>query len=247
MFSPRYTYPKDENGIFAHQRTEWNPDNLVILENTISKQMVSHHQYQLTETLGKEIPILYIDCQKKWEDDIMLFIFNEYIKQSKVKNKETIVSDAIWGRTMITKSEEIWWKYVQTNKLDIEWMFSYYRKTLQNLLTKKDDLDYKNTILWSEADITFEWLAKLMQAGNLTHINVFIDNIQTLDIYEQQRINFLLYTRWAIYDNKWLRIKINNGHDYWKTRKTSSWHRTEATHDYTEIHIDEEDVQENNP
>lgn len=228
--------------MIMRERIEWDADNLTILENTISEHMTSRYQSQLAETLNKQIPILYIDCQKRWEDDIMLFIFNEYIKQSKAKNKKTIVSEAIWGYTMIAKSEEAWWNYVQEHKLDIEWMLIYYRKTLQNLLTKKKDLDYKNRILSEEAHITFEWLAKLMKADNTNYLDVFIDNIQSLDIYEQQRINFLLYTRWAINDNKWLRVKINNGHDFWKTRKTSSWHRTESTYDYTEIRIDEEDV-----
>ena len=69
-------------------------------------------QAGLLENLEKKVPILHIDCGAKWDDDIMLNIFRECMKQSKLENIDSIASKIIWQRTIVTPSPEEWNKYV---------------------------------------------------------------------------------------------------------------------------------------
>jgi hypothetical protein len=66
--------------------------------------------------------------------------------------------------------------------------------------------------------------------------------VQSLDTAEQQRINTFLYTRWHIPRDRWIRVKVNNGMDSWKTRYSSIGHRVESTHDYAETYIHEDEL-----
>lgn len=96
MISPGYKHEKDEHGISIRDgKIQWNPDNLIKLENIISTTMIERHQKELAEILEKKILSLYVDCSKKKEDDIMFFIFKEYIRQSQAKNKKDIVTQEI--------------------------------------------------------------------------------------------------------------------------------------------------------
>lgn len=242
MLSPSYTYPKDKDGFTIFKKTERNPDNLVLLEKTISQHMYSRYQNHLLEILNKEIPILYVNCQQKSEHDILFFILKEYVKTTKIPNKEELVSQAIGDHTIVTQSCSDWKIFIRDNKLNVDEIFMYYEQLLRQKLQKGDD-NFNRSLLNLESDILFEWLPKLMKAEDITHLNVYLDNTGTLSIDEQSRINELLYTRGAIKD-RWLRLKINNGNARRKTRTSKSWHRVEATHDYSETSIKEEDVQE---
>jgi hypothetical protein len=67
-----------------------------LYEKWISKNAIKNSaQMALIELLEEETPILYIDCEQKKDDDILLFILKEYLKQSKSKNKEKIISNII--------------------------------------------------------------------------------------------------------------------------------------------------------
>ena len=67
MIRPWYTYQKDGQGMSSiwRKKVERDPNNLVLLENTISQRMQRLYQDQILEILEKKIPILYIDCQNK--------------------------------------------------------------------------------------------------------------------------------------------------------------------------------------
>jgi hypothetical protein len=97
MISPGYKHPrtKDDMPIIGSEKIEWNPNNLIKLEHMVSSRMQAVCQNELKEVLEKKVPILYIDCSQKKEDDIMFYIFREYIKQSKATNKASIVAKAI--------------------------------------------------------------------------------------------------------------------------------------------------------
>ena len=77
MIRPWYTYQKDGQGMSSiwRKKVERDPNNLVLLENTISQRMQRLYQDQILEILEKKIPILYIDCQNTWDYDIMFYIF----------------------------------------------------------------------------------------------------------------------------------------------------------------------------
>ncbi|NCO97569.1 hypothetical protein GW864_00035 [bacterium] len=81
--------------VIGGKKIERKPDNLIKLENMVSNAMQICYQNELKEILEKKVPSLYVDCSNKGDDDIMFFIFKEYIKQSKAKNKVDIVTHAI--------------------------------------------------------------------------------------------------------------------------------------------------------
>jgi len=88
MISPGYRHEKDEAGIpIFDKRIQRDPNNSIKLENMITKCMQARHQQELIETLDKKIPILYVDCSQKGEDDIMFHILKEYIKTLKNENR----------------------------------------------------------------------------------------------------------------------------------------------------------------
>ena len=244
MISPWYIYKKDENDIPRWKdKIERNPDNLKKLENMISTSMIKHHQQELIETLEKKIPSLYIDCSKKWDDDIMFFVFKEYIKQSQSENKQQIIGQIIGDHSIVTSSRDDRKNYIKSNQPSIEEIIIYYNNLLITLLQANYTNDNKNAILNFETDITFNGLSQLMEEEWYKYLYLYLDNIQKLSIEEQQRINTLLYTRWKISGDRWIRVKINNGQWIWKTRYSSTWHRIEATHDYSEISIHENELE----
>jgi hypothetical protein len=205
--------------------------------------MQKRHQKELMETLEKKTLSLYIDCRNKWEDDIMLFIFKEYIKQSQADNKNNIVSTTIWAYTIVTESKEQWDKHIKENNLTLDGILHYYSESLKTLLQKNTDEERRNRLLNFESDIAFNGLGQLMKDEWHTHITLYLDRVQSLSIEEQQRINMLLFTRWNIPQNKRIRLKINDGQWSWKTRRTMSGQRTMSTHDYSEITIRENELE----
>ncbi len=243
MLCPGYIYLEDKDGFRTRDKKERDPDNLLKLEHMISTRMQKRYQEELLDTLNKNTPILYIDCSQKWEDDIMLFIFKEYIKQSQAHNKNNIVSNAIWRHTIVTESKEQWDKHIKENNLTLDGILHYYSESLKTLLQKNTDEERRNRLLNFESDITFNGLGQLMEDEWHTHITLYLDRVQSLSIEEQQRINMLLFTRWNIPQNKRIRLKINDGQWSWKTWRTMSGHRTEATHDYSEITIRENELE----
>lgn len=244
MISPWYRYPRDDQNMpipGKREKIQWNPDNLTKIESTISHCMQTRYRDELIETLEKKIPILYIDCQQKWEDDIMLFIFREYISQSQTENKDTLVSKAIGDHTIVVPNKQDRQKYVQENTPTSEEMIHHYRHLLKELVQAHDE-DYKKTLLNFERDITFEGLGNLMEKEWQKYLYLYLDKIQSLSIEEQQRINVFLYTRWAIKNDRYVRVKINNGNWIWKTRYSATGHRIQSTHDYSELNIYEDQL-----
>jgi hypothetical protein len=205
--------------------------------------MQKRNQKELMKTLEKKTLSLYIDCRNKWEDDIMLFIFKEYIKQSQADNKNNIVSNAIWRHTIVADSKEQWDKYIKENNLTLDGILQYYSESLKTLLKENNDEERKNRLLNFESDITFNGLGQLMEDEWHKCMTLYLDKVQLLSIEEQQRINMLLFTRWNIPQDRRIRLKINDGQWSWKTRSTMSGHRAEATHDYSEITIRESELE----
>jgi hypothetical protein len=205
--------------------------------------MKERNQKELMETLDKKILSLYIDCRNKWKNDIMLFIFKEYIKQSQAKNKLDIVTHTIWRHTIVTEIKEQWNEYIKTNAPTIEQIVQHYSESLKTLLKENTDEQRKNHLLNFESNITFNGLSKLMEDEWQKYLNLYLDKVQALSVEEQQRINTLLYTRWNIPDDRRIRLKINNGQWSWKTRYSAIGHRVESPHDYSETTIRENELE----
>lgn len=246
MIGPRYKYPRDKHDfhISGAKKIAWNPDNLVKLENMVSHCMTTRHQQELVETLTEKIPILYIDCSQKWADDIMFFIFKEYSKQSKTKNKDVLIAKVIWDHTIVTESRPEWEQYIQKNKPTLEEMFTRYDNLLKQTLIKYDEhQDGINFLLKCEASITFHGLSTLMESENQKYIYIYLDKVWILSIDEQQRINTFLYARWGLPHSRRVRLKINNGNGVWRTRQSSTGHSIQSTHDYSEVNIHEDELE----
>jgi hypothetical protein len=171
-----------------------NPDTLITLENTISTCMQHRYQQELMETLEKKIPILYIDCGQKGEDDIMLFIFKEYSKQSQAKDKDTLVAETIGDHTIVTPSKRERTQYIQEHTPNSEEMLQHYNLLRKELLVANDE-DYKKMLENFEKDITFNGIGDLMKSEEQKYLYLYLDKIQSLSREEQQRINVFLYTR----------------------------------------------------
>jgi len=244
MINPWYRYPRDENDMpipWNRERIARNPDTLIKLEHTISARMQEGYQSALMATLEKNVPILYVDCNQKGEDDIMLFIFREYIKQSQAENKDILVAKAIGNHTLVTPSKQERQHYIQENTPNSEEMLQHYSHLLKHLLEANDE-EYRKMILSFERDITFDGLGDLMKAEGQKYLYLYLDKIQSLSIEEQQRINIFLYTRWVINNDRYVRVKINNGNWSWKTRTSATGHRVESTHDYADLNIYENEL-----
>ena len=240
VISPWHRYTTDEFDI-AKDRIARNLENLAKLENTISERMKVLYQKNISEILEKEVPIMYLDCDKKGNDDIMFFLFKECMKNATMENKEQVASKIIGRRTIVTPDSDTRNKYMKENQLDLEWMFNYYNEQLKTHLSTNDS-EYINSLLNYEGNMAFDWLGKLMEHQKTRYLYLYLDKVEKLSIDEQTRINRFLYSRWAINNDKWVRLKINNWSKWWKSRTSDSWHRVEATHDYSERHIYEEDL-----
>lgn len=171
-----------------------DPNNLITLENTISECMQTRYHHELIKTLEKGVPILYIDCGQKKEDDIMLFIFKEYSTQSQAKDKDTIVSKTIGDHTLIVPTKDERQQYIQENNPTTQEMFQHYSLLLKELLEANDE-NHKKMILNFEKAIGFDGIGDLMAAGGQKYLYLYLDKIQSLSKEEQQRINTFLYTR----------------------------------------------------
>lgn len=207
--------------------------------------MKERSQKELMEVLDKKVLSLYVDCHNKWEDDIMLFIFKEYIKQSQAKEKIGIVSHAIWRHTIVTESREKRNEYIKENNPTLEKMLQHYTQSLKTLLEENTDEQQRNRLLNFESSVTFDGLSKLMEDEWKSYLYLYLDKVQSLSAEEQQRINNLLFSRWALdmYGNSYVRLKINNGNWARKTRYTSSNQRVESPHDYSETTIRENELE----
>lgn len=241
MISPWYEYNREKVGM--PERKKWNPDNLIKLEEIVSDTMKERSQKELIETLDKKVLSLYIDCRNKWEDDIMLFIFKEYIKQSQTKDKTNIVSHAIWRHTIVTDNRYKRNEYIKEKTPTLDELLQHYTESLKKLLEGNTDKQRKNRLLNFESDITFDGLSRLMENEWQRYMYLYLDKVQSLSIEEQERINTLLYTRWGISYDRWIRLKINNGQWTWKTRYASVGHRVESPHDYSETTIRENELE----
>lgn len=241
MIRPWYTYQKDSQGMPSiwRKKVERDPNNLVILEQTISQCMQKRYQNQILETLEKKIPILYIDCQNKWDDDIMFYILKQYIQQSPIKDDVNLIAKVIWDRTLVVENKQERNEYIQKHISNSQEILEYYSQRLKTLLEANDEA-YKKMILHLEKDIGFDGLGEFMKQEGQKYLYLYMDKIQSLSIDEQQRINTFLYTRWAITNDRYIRVKINDGAWVWKTWHSSTWHRVETPHDYSEVTIYED-------
>lgn len=239
MISPWYAYTRDEFGI-VKDKIARQVANLLQLEQIISTRMQALYQQHIADTLTPKTPIMYIDCCQKGDDDIMFFLFKQCITHMPIENKAEIASKIIGRRTIVTPDAHTWNRYVQDNQLDLAWIFHYYNEQLQIHLQTNDPV-YIKSLLNFEGDVAFDGLAKFIEHQKARSLYLYLDNIGSLSVDEQTRINRFLYSRWAINHDKWIHLKINNWHNWWKTRTSDTWHRVEATHDYAEHRIYEAD------
>lgn len=245
MIWPWYMYEKDEHGIpIWKQKIQRNPDNLKKLEEVISTTMKTRHQQELRETLEKTTPILYIDCdKKKWTDDILFFIFKSYIQQSQAQNKSEIIGQIVWDNSIATSSRKDWKEHIKDTRPTTEEIIDQYTILLTDLLQANNATDKQKTILNMESHVAIDGIARLMLDENIRNMYLYLDNINSLTTDEQQRINSLLFARWALPHDRWINLKINNGNGSWKTWTTMSGDRTQATHDYSDITIREHELE----
>ncbi|MFA6256396.1 MAG: hypothetical protein WC606_04395 [Candidatus Absconditabacterales bacterium] len=240
MISPGYKHPRNEDDmpIAGSKKIQRDPDHLIKLENTISLCMKTRYQEELLDTLKEKIPSLYIDCSQKGEDDIMFFILKEYIKQSKANDKASILSEVIGSQTITVINKSL------KNDANAEEILNQYSQSRKALLQTSDNAQYKKSLLNIEAELTFQGLAKLLQQEQKKYLYLYLDKTKILSTDEQQRINTFLFARGSlsIFQDSYVRLKINNGNGVWKTRLSSTGHRVESPHDYSEVNIYEDDV-----
>lgn len=220
----------------------WTDEELNNFHGLISAQMVKIFQKDICNLLDEEFSSLYIDCSKRWEDDILFYILTEYANQTKAPNKEKILENIICGRDIM---KDIW-SEINVSTLGMEGLFDHYRKQLIQMvhtttgnnpkLSKQDILSIENHLVWDGLD-------QLISDSDLSGIYLFLDNVDKLNRYEKTRINTLLSRRWVLPSYHHIRVKINNGKwDDRKTLSTSEWSWINAPRDYTEINISKKDL-----
>ncbi|HBB04441.1 TPA: hypothetical protein DCZ39_06180 [Patescibacteria group bacterium] len=77
----------------------------------------------------------------------------------------------------------------------MEEILSQYTKFFKKFLEANTTDEYKKILLDVESAITFDGLGKLMEQEDQKYLYLYLDQIQSLDIDEQQRINAFLYAR----------------------------------------------------
>ena len=240
MITPWHKYVRDNSGI-VKTKIDRNPDNKIKLENSVSESMKKMYQQNIAQTLNTQVPHFYVDCSQKGEDDIMFFIFRECVKKFPWENKEQIISKIIGQRTIITEGTKYRDIYHGQKNPSLDEILDHYSE-LFKIHSDSKDPEYMRRLLNYESDIAFDGLAKFMDWKDSHHLYLYLDKVQHLSVDEQIRINRILYARWWIRNNKYVRLKINNGNNQRKTRYADNGHRVEAVHDYSETSIYEEDL-----
>lgn len=196
MISPGYVYPrtKDDMPIIGAKKKERNPDNLQKLETMVSTVMQEHYTKRLAEALKDTVPILHIDCGKRGDDDIMIHIFKEYIKQSKAEDKLELVCKAIGENSIATGGKRLWSEYIHNEHPTMEEIRKSYHAFLLDAMIPGNP-GHKKMMLDFESDIAYNGMEQLMRSEGQRYLCLYLDQPQSLTEEEQQRINTILYTR----------------------------------------------------
>ena len=237
MISASTKYTRWEDWIIG-EKIPRKSEKIQKLQQTISTCMQELYTRYLTDTLNQTIPILYIDCATKWEKDIILFIGEQYA--CKNEENKTSVLEALHRHSIVG---EIWyWKTYgeQSESVNIQEIFNHYTKLLKKNINNQENLERMY-------GLEYNWIiyaiAKILRKQDQKYLYLYLDNAKNLSVNENSRLNNLLYTRGSIYEDRYIRLKINNGDNNRKTRSTNTWQRAQATHDYTETSIKELDIE----
>ena len=249
MIGPQYKRTRDEEN-FNHQKIAREEGNKEKLEKTISEVMKTKCQQQLMETLTDELPLTYIDCSEKGEKDILLRMMEVLYKKYKSSEIDKEIKKVLLQESMIEKEDiELLKKfaneYAGTN-LGEDFLAEHEKYFAKRYLQLSEENPGALSMFMNfQTDAILSCMAKILEHSSESSY-LYLDNVACLSIEEQQRINRLLFTRGAVgrFGDAYLRIKINNGMEHRKTRQTSSGQRVQSPHDYSDINIPEEDLEE---
>lgn len=229
FFSQRNEYYKDKNWLIDFQkwRIAWKSEKIANISNLVSQAM-----RETFEELDQKA--LFINCAEK-NEDILLHILRLFL--AKLDFEATDIIKYIGKYSIITDNESNRYDLV-VDKNSTEILDIYQKSLLERINEMPEKADM---IMRFEYDNTIHTLAKLLYKAWLDYIYIFLDRIDNLTIDEQQRINQILYSRWWISKNKYLRLKINNIWNYRKIWKSISWISIQSTHDFQEIRLEEGD------
>jgi hypothetical protein len=228
---------------FGHRlvRIPMPPEKVIKLEGLISEHMQTAFQKSLVETLEKQIPQIYIDCSKKWTEDIMFFIFRRCMEQIAASPVDVA---SIVEKTTIVTNRATRKNYIEQHKHTLTTVLTCYKKLQKKKISLNSDPNYKQSILNFESNITFDWLIHFLKHHTTRQMYLYLDNVGELDTYEQSRINHLLFARGQIQIVCSVYVKINNWANKRKSRRTPTGHRPQAPHDYGDTTIYEEDFED---
>lgn len=240
MISPWSAYQDDWWEIFDKKKIKRKNENIEKLTMSISNKMKEISQWEILTVLDEKISIIYIDCEQKWERDIMFYIAKIFLQSIKDKNIVNILGEIIWENSIVIDDYNNRIEYINQNNLDLDWIFDYYIQIRNEYLKNKNEKIIEMTIN-HECDIVFKLLEEFIE--NKNYLYIYLDNIKILEQHDKKRVNKFLYSRWSLWNQNWVRLKINNGDKNRNTRSTPSWHRVESPHDYSDHLIYEKEVE----
>lgn len=248
MIGPQYNYIRDEEN-FNHEKIARKEGSKEKLEKTISEVMQTKYQQQLIETLTDELPITYIDCSKKGNKDILLRIMEVLYKKYRSPDIDEEVKKVLLQESMIEKEDRDLLQTFANNYTGTNFgedflaeHEKYFSKRCVQL--SEENPDALTMLMNFQADAYLSCMAEILEPTSKSSY-LYLDNIATISIEEQQRINRLLFARGAVgrFGDAYVRIKINNGMEHRKTRGTSTGQRVQSPHDYSDVGIREEDLE----
>lgn len=232
IISPWMIYQENWWDTFNREKINRKIENLEKLTMSISKIM--------KEILGENISAIYVDCEKKWKDDIMVYILKVFFQHIKNESIINVLGETIWENSTVINNYDHRIQYINQNNLDIDWIFDYYMQIRDEFLKSKTK-ESIDMIMSFESDITFRLLKEFIE--DKTYIYMYLDNTKVLEKEEKKYVNRFLYSRWSLWSQKWIHLKINNWERNRDTRTTSSGHRVESPHDYSDHLIYEKEVE----
>lgn len=243
MIVPHYSYDTNASGgtfNFERSKIERKQGNLDLLENTISQVMKTKYEWEIVKALQDASPVLYLDCSQKWENKILFAIMEKLIEKYPWEQTEAIFKKVVMQISMV--DDEIKKVFPQ----DFKAFTQAYTESFANHVKSFEDREDKDEVIPKvvafENDVALRTISKILKE-NKQHAYIYLDHAAALTIEEQQNINRILYTRWAVGMNDGvLFLKINDGKWARQTWSTGTWQVAQATHDYSEYSIREEDL-----
>jgi len=233
MISPQSNYIRDEFWI-GWKSIDRTQENYNKLQQTISTRMQALYTKQLAATLKNTTPILCIDCKAKGESDIIFFILQQYTQGKDSINH--LILESLHRRSIV--NEQGYRRQYEIDKTsNTQEILSHYSKLLKQYTNTHDSAEL---MYGFEFDRIINTISNILKHEDEKYLYLYLDNIENLTINEQSRLNNILYTRGRMYEDRRMRLKINNGWKDWKAWTTNTRQKVQSIHDYGETSIKEE-------